>query len=486
MDDVARQAYTVAMALTREQMWARVLESDPRADGRFLTGVLTTGIYCLPSCRARKPRPDNVRFFTTEADARAAGLRPCKKCRPDAFYAGHNPQWDGLLAARRRLFAQPADFADVEAFARAAGVGPSRLHELTWSAWQETPAAVMLDARLERARHLLLSTRTPVVEVAYEAGFGSLSAFNARFREGVGVSPQVYRKLSASDGFRIELPPSYNVERVLRYLGRDPASLTEQVEGRTWRFGLWLGDVPLEARADFGEGSVSVACPRPDLLPELLWHVRRRLGLQVDAEAFERLPLASRLVAGRCGLRIPLMTDVFECLCWIVLGQQVNFRYASTVRRRLVEAWGVPTGGTLLAPPPARAMASLAVDEIARLGTTGRKAETLISLARGWEDGRLPWTAEEPIPQLQRRLTDWRGLGPWSVQYLFMRCLGLPDCVPVGDAALVTALRLYFELPERPATPQVLALMAPFAPYRSLASFHLWRWSEEKRNAVGD
>ena len=66
-------------ALTRDEMYDRVVANDAAFNGRFFLGVLTTGIYCLPSCRARKPKPDNVRFFDNPEEAREAGLRPCKR-----------------------------------------------------------------------------------------------------------------------------------------------------------------------------------------------------------------------------------------------------------------------------------------------------------------------------------------------------------------------------------------------------------------------
>jgi AraC family transcriptional regulator of adaptative response / DNA-3-methyladenine glycosylase II len=78
------------MALSRERMIELSWSRDRSADGRFLLGVTTTGIYCLPSCAARRPRPENARFFATAAAARAAGLRACKRCRPDDFAAGRD------------------------------------------------------------------------------------------------------------------------------------------------------------------------------------------------------------------------------------------------------------------------------------------------------------------------------------------------------------------------------------------------------------
>src|SRR3954464_11054742 len=70
-------------ALALDSAWTAVLARDRQADGRFVTGVLTTGIYCRPSCAARHPKRENVRFFGSGADAAAAGLRACLRCKPD-------------------------------------------------------------------------------------------------------------------------------------------------------------------------------------------------------------------------------------------------------------------------------------------------------------------------------------------------------------------------------------------------------------------
>ncbi|HET6765421.1 MAG TPA: Ada metal-binding domain-containing protein, partial [Longimicrobiaceae bacterium] len=88
-----------------DEMLQRFYARDRTADGEFVTGVLTTGIYCLPSCAARKPLPENVRFFAAEDDARQAGLRACRRCRPDNFYREYDPDLhllDTLVAQVQR------------------------------------------------------------------------------------------------------------------------------------------------------------------------------------------------------------------------------------------------------------------------------------------------------------------------------------------------------------------------------------------------
>src|SRR5215510_2789480 len=82
--------------LSPVRMYAALLAGDPQYNGRFFTGVLTTGIYCLPSCKARKPKRANVGFFPSVEAARAAGLRPCRKCHPDDFARGADPVLESI------------------------------------------------------------------------------------------------------------------------------------------------------------------------------------------------------------------------------------------------------------------------------------------------------------------------------------------------------------------------------------------------------
>ena len=68
--------------MNETRKWQAVLDRDATMDGQFVYGVRTTGVYCRPSCPARRPRRDNVRFYDSPADAGEAGLRPCRRCRP--------------------------------------------------------------------------------------------------------------------------------------------------------------------------------------------------------------------------------------------------------------------------------------------------------------------------------------------------------------------------------------------------------------------
>ena len=127
-------------------MYSRILASDASWNGRFFTGVLTTGIYCLPSCRAKKPRPENVRFFPSCEAAREAGLRPCLKCHPDDFARGSDPVMETIEALVGEIRANPAAFPDARSVVRRSGFGTTRCFELFRQHFHATPADLLLVA----------------------------------------------------------------------------------------------------------------------------------------------------------------------------------------------------------------------------------------------------------------------------------------------------------------------------------------------------
>lgn len=173
-------------------MLAQMYASDASADGVFITGVTSTGIYCLPSCPARKPKAENVAFFPDETGARQAGLRPCKRCRPDDFYAGRDGDQELLTALIDRIQRTPERFPDVASMALEAGVGLSKLHLLTQNRLQTTPAEVLHRCRIEKARDLLSRGNVGATEAAFAVGYESVSAFYRRFKQTTGLTPKAY------------------------------------------------------------------------------------------------------------------------------------------------------------------------------------------------------------------------------------------------------------------------------------------------------
>ena len=170
------------------------LARDAAYDGRFYTGVHTTGIYCRPVCPVRPARSANVSFFPSAAAAEAAGFRPCLRCRPET--APFSSAWIGSRATVERALrliveegALDQEGATVERLAQRLGVGSRQLTRLFARHLQASPSKVARTARVQRAKRLLDETSLPMTEIAMRAGFGSLRRFNSVFVEVYGRPP---------------------------------------------------------------------------------------------------------------------------------------------------------------------------------------------------------------------------------------------------------------------------------------------------------
>jgi AraC family transcriptional regulator of adaptative response/methylated-DNA-[protein]-cysteine methyltransferase len=176
-----------SMPLDEDAAWAAVMRRDRDADGRFVTGVLTTGIYCRPSCAARHPKRENVRFFAAGAEAETAGLRPCLRCKPDEV----TREAEALRKAYRALEAaeEPPSLA---ALAAEAGYSPHHFHRLFKRATGVTPAEY---ARGRRARSLAesLGSNERVTDAIYEAGYSGPGRFYADAKTRLGMTPSAWQ-----------------------------------------------------------------------------------------------------------------------------------------------------------------------------------------------------------------------------------------------------------------------------------------------------
>lgn len=184
MDDFA---IAEGLSLAEDRAWAAVTRRDRSFDGQFVTGVMSTGIYCRPSCAARHPARANVRFFATGGEARAAGLRACKRCLPDDV--GRD-----LAAVRTAIEAikaspGPAPLTDL---AVSVGYSPTHFQRVFKRATGLSPAAYARALRDERARDAL-SEGGRVTDAVYQAGFETPSRFYDALQGRLGMSASAWR-----------------------------------------------------------------------------------------------------------------------------------------------------------------------------------------------------------------------------------------------------------------------------------------------------
>lgn len=180
-------APTLAPSLTDADRWRIACARDRRFDGSFLMGVHSTGIYCRPSCPARTPRRDNVRFYDTVAEAEAAGLRACLRCQPGEVSREEAAVQAVIAALQAAEGAVPLD-----QLADAAGYSPAQVHKLFRRATGMTPAAYGRALRLGRASDSLTAGMR-VTDAVYEAGYGAPSRFYAASAARMGMAPSAWR-----------------------------------------------------------------------------------------------------------------------------------------------------------------------------------------------------------------------------------------------------------------------------------------------------
>src|SRR6476646_10694056 len=340
-----------------ERCLRAVQAKDARFDGWFFTAVVTTGIYCRPSCPAT-PKASNLRFYPSAAAAQAAGFRACKRCRPDA--SPGSPEWDvrsDLVARAVRLIADGVvDREGVPGLSARLGYSRRQLERLLFAELGAGPLGLARAQRAQTARLLVETTDLPLADVALAAGFGSVRQFNDVVREVFATTPGDLR----SRARRSDAAPPGTI--VLRLPFRKPlwpdnlfghlvATAVPGVE--EWRDGAYRRTL----RLPHGTGVVAlspagahVACrlALTDLrdLSVAIARCRRLLDLDADPEAVDAQlsedPVLAPLVAKAPGRRVPRTVDEQELALRAVLGQQVSTRAARTHAARLVTALGEP------------------------------------------------------------------------------------------------------------------------------------------------
>jgi AraC family transcriptional regulator of adaptative response / DNA-3-methyladenine glycosylase II len=468
-------AATESLGWDEAQLYRRFLERNPEFDGQFLTGVVTTGIYCLPSCPARRPKPENVRFFKTPEQARRFGLRPCHRCHPDALYRGE--AWSETIFERtaERIRRDPGAFGDLTDVARVAGLSRTSLNSLFREHGHESAGAFLRRARVEKAGEALRAGES-VTDALAASGFESASAFHQHFLVRTGLTPASFARLGGETEFTLRLPPRYRIQETIAFQGRDPSSSSETVTATGFRKCVEIDGKPAVISISIENG---IALCRTDATDVFAAHAAaiRMLGFGCDPIGFERAhakdELLGEVVKRYAGLRIPLTSNNWEALAWAVIGQQISLRAAVRFRRDVIAAFGERHPSGMVAHPSAARIAELDTPALVRLRFPAFKAEYLISAARAVASGTIQLSRDRSALHLAREMRAVRGIGAWTIQYSLLRGLGFADCLPASDAGLMRGLGQLIGV--RPEETAVREIMAKYAPFRSLATYHVWR-----------
>lgn len=478
------------MHTDRERCVRAVQSKDARFDGWFFTAVLTTGIYCRPSCPVVPPKPENMVFQPSAAACQQAGFRACKRCRPDT--SPGSPEWNrraDLVARAMRLIADGVvDREGVPGLAARLGYSARQIERQLLAELGAGPLALARAQRAQTARLLIETTPLPMADIAFAAGFSSIRTFNDTVREVFALTPTDLRARTprtaaagpASGALTLRLPfrAPLNPDNLFGHLAATAVPGVEE-----WRDGAYRRTL----RLPYGHGVVALT-PTPDhiacrlTLSDLrdltvaISRCRRMLDLDADPVAVDDQlrtdPLLAPLVDKAPGRRVPRTADEAEFAVRAVLGQQVSTAAARTHAARLVTAHGDPVddpegGLTHLFPTPA-ALAALDPETLAMPRTRRTTFTTLVSRLA---DGSLHLGADSDWAEARAHLAELPGFGPWTVDVIAMRALGDPDAFLPTDLGIRRAAR-DLGLPSTPAA--LTARAAAWRPWRAYAVQYLW------------
>ncbi len=277
-----------------------------------------------------------------------------------------------------------------------------------------------------------------------------------------------------ASSFQLSVPPLFSFRECLWFLDRNYDDIMHKVTENSVIKPFRMGERVALLEIFQQKEQLVVEFRGGDLVEEnvLRKQVSDLFDLETDLTPFyEHLKADADLAfmtTDYYGLRLMGIPDLFEALCWSIIGQQINLTFAYSLKRRIVELAGekIIYNGCLFHafPPPAR-LATLTVEQLRALQFSGRKAEYLIGVAQAFESGEISKVLLMALPttdEMVQKLTSLRGVGEWTAHYSLMKSLKIPTSIPYGDVGLYNALAALKGLPRRPTRAEIASVFDHF------------------------
>ncbi|PFR23013.1 DNA-3-methyladenine glycosylase [Bacillus cereus] len=286
-------------------------------------------------------------------------------------------------------------------------------------------------------------------------------------------------------------PKEFSFKQNLHYLSRSKNECMFHIENnKIYRVVPIEGKNPLIETSVNNEGNIHVRFLGDEMPPEkwvraaVARYVREWFDLDTDLTPFYDVAkndvLLSKPINEYYGLRNMGIPDLFEALCWGIIGQQINLTFAYTLKRRFVESFGEHiewNGQKYWIFPAPEVIANLSVEDLTELKMTIRKCEYLIGVAKLITQGVLSkgLFINSDLKNAEKILTDIRGIGPWTANYVLMRCLRFPSAFPIDDVGLHNVIKLLTKSDQKPTKKEIREYASAWRNWESYATFYLWR-----------
>jgi len=460
------------------------LSRDQRFDGKFFTAVLTTGIFCRPTCPARPPKEENVRYYQNALLAQQAGFQPCKRCLPELA-----PQTK-LPCDIAKLVEQLESGLSLTTLSQQFKISERQIRRLFVQHLGLPPSQYLQQQKLLLARKLLRSTSLSMADICFAAGFHSIRRFNEAIKQHYHCSPSELKKspeTTKDNPITINLAyrPPFDWPLMLTFFKLRQVPSIEQVTDtqycRTVSFDDCTGWFSVSQHATKAELIVTLQLSNYQRLTQVLTNIRRMFDLDADMSVIHQHlsanPILSRVIQQYPGLRLPGCWDVFEFSIRAILGQQISVKAATTLADRITQQYGsdAPENPWQLKKHFPN-LAQLQAAEFTAIGLTKTRIQTLKNwlafIAQQNTNKFNIFSQYQTIEQFEQQLITVKGIGPWTANYLAMRGLSEPDAFPSADLGIIKALTTSTQSP--PNNKAILSTVQAWRPWRSYAAIYLW------------
>jgi len=464
---------------------------DRRFDGLIFVGITSTGIYCRPICPAPQAKSANCRYYPSAVLAEQAGFRPCLRCKPERSPYSYNAEDISNLVYRATQKIEYALIKDwtLEELAHDLKVSSRHLRRSFVQELGVSPIKYLQSVRLLRAKQLLGDANLTVTQVAFASGFKSVRRFNEIFKQQYSLTPSNIRKqqkakLDHSDEKTIHLKCGYRVpynwHHIISYFQARSAHPAELVNNgvyyRTVQLGAYKGWYSVAHSQKDLHLSVQISHNLHPIVAEVIAKIKRQFDvhanpLKINAK-LEKDSILRQSVLSNPGLRSPGSFDPFEMLIRVILGQRISVKAATTLMNRYVSTFGevfkTPVAGLNRISPLPKVVAKADAGRVASLGIPYKRAETIITVSKAFDQGRLNFAPDTDLEKLRTALAEIPGIGPWTIEYMLMRGISWPDAFPTADLGVQKALGAN-------SKKEIEAISQSWQPYRSYATHHLWK-----------
>lgn len=478
------------MTFREIQQWRQArLSRDPRFDGTFYIGVVTTGIFCRPICPARLPKEENIRYLNSASLAIEQGFRPCRRCRPE-YSPTPQQQWpdERIDACVREINDGFLDKFEVAALAHKVDLSERQLRRLFNDAVGVTPTQMADTRRLLLAKQLLSESNLSITDIALASGYSSVRRFNSAIKSFYQQTPSEIRekKSLAVNGnvehCHIELPhrDDYPWQQVLNFYQQRAIDGMEKIHDHGFSRCIALFDNPIVIKVEKTQKknalTLTISGAQAHQLTQVIAHSRQVLDLNTNhsvvTQWLRKDKLLHTLIKPTDRLALPGAWDAFEYLIRAIIGQQVSVKAAKTLTQRIIQKFGTTFNieqQSYLQFPSAKILAKA---DLSGLGLTHRRIDTIVQIAQAYVDGEFCTNHNTNLSELKKTLLEIKGIGPWTVDYLLMRGFFQPDIWLDTDLGVINA----FKKADENIDKKHLRLRAEnWSPWRSYAVLALWR-----------